>query len=275
MNMMTSTGYTAKIEMITPKDATRYLGRNTENRRVRPYHVDALVRDHLAGQFVFNGDAIRFFDDGTLADGQHRLQMIVKANKPAQMVVVRGLSRDAMKSIDGGMKRTHGDRFGLAGVQNANRVASTISILHILARQQYAAPKLTPTEAFSVLDTHPDIERAVSHCSHVEFGAISIASAIHYIGYYTGRAEEADEFVEVLKTGSGGPGHPVFAAREKIIRARGGVARMHRDGLIAILCAAWAALIDGKSVSRLHTGTFKAKPHVAGWDVSDLTAREK
>lgn len=272
MNMQTPVGYTAKIEIITPDDAKRYLARNTENRTLRPYHVEAMARDHAAGRFAFNGDAIRFFDDGVLADGQHRLQMVVRTAKPLQAVVVRGLDRESMKSIDGGMRRTHGDRLNLAGVANGNRVAATISILNILAKGAYQAKTPTPTEVFDILARHPEIERAVSHCSRVSFGMTNIAAAFHYVGYATGRADLADEMVETIKHGTNGPDSPFFMARERIIKARSGDARMHRDGLIAITCAAWKAATGEKPAKRLNVAPFKSRPSVERWDAAMLYA---
>lgn len=257
-------------QTITPETARQYLELNTSNRSIRPMHVAALVRDMKAGRFMQNGDPIRFFDDGTLADGQHRLTALAKAGMTFPFVIVTGLSREAMQTIDGGMKRTHGDRLAITGAKNAKNISAALSVMAILATGTFRA-KLTAPEMFAALALHQDVEDAAAQTKGTGLGLDSIMAAFLYIGHYTGHGALAADFASVIKTGmSKDQTDPAFVAREKIIRAKSGIARMHRDGLIAILCAAWAAKVDGKPVKRLIVGDFQKAPKIAGWGPKNM-----
>ena len=100
---------TTTIETITPERAQAYLAQNVRNRVINSRSVDALVRDIKAGSFYLTHQGIAFYDDGTLADGQHRLTAIVLAGRPVQMMVTRCLPHDTKIAIDYGEKRRFED----------------------------------------------------------------------------------------------------------------------------------------------------------------------
>jgi hypothetical protein len=78
----------AEFKTVTPSMAEYYLGKNTANRRVSERRVRIYERDLLNGNFGTTHQGIAFYNDGSLADGQHRLLAIVKANLPAKLLVV-------------------------------------------------------------------------------------------------------------------------------------------------------------------------------------------
>jgi len=255
---------------VTPATAARILEKNTRNRTIRPFHVAAMARDMKAGRFIQNGDPIRFFEDGTLADGQHRLTALIRAQVSLPFVMVHDLPLEAMQTIDGGMKRTHGDRLALTGAQNAKTISAALSVMAILAQGTYRA-KLTAPEVFAAFAMHPDVEAAAMQCKNTGLGLDSIMTAFVYIGHVIGKGDEIDAFAQTIKTGVGsGQRDPAFVTREKIIKARSGIARMHRDGLIAILCAGWAAASEGREVSRIVPGRFTKAPQIDGWSKDNM-----
>ncbi|KAF7277615.1 hypothetical protein GWI33_002970, partial [Rhynchophorus ferrugineus] len=81
----------AQVETITPDLARQYLAFNTHNRNVRSYRVKGYAADMRDGRWTLNGEAIKFSADGTLLDGQHRLQAVIEADVAVQMLVVRGV----------------------------------------------------------------------------------------------------------------------------------------------------------------------------------------
>lgn len=111
-----------KIETISPRQAERWLAdNNTGNRNIRQTHVDYLANEMLAGRWHQTGQGIAFFEDGTLADGQHRLAAIVQSGVSVPLVVTRGLKKEAMPAIDVGAKRNLADYLYLHhGVRDAN-----------------------------------------------------------------------------------------------------------------------------------------------------------
>ena len=73
----------ARIELITPKIAEQYLAKNSNNySRLYKATVDQYAYEMLNGEWIFNGEAIKFNKSGKLVDGQHRLSAIVKSDVP-------------------------------------------------------------------------------------------------------------------------------------------------------------------------------------------------
>lgn len=95
---------------VTPELAAKWLNQNTNNRRIRRAFVDELVKKIQNNQWVENTpDHIAFYDDGTLANGQHRLTAIAEAGVPVYTKIEYNIPRDAAICIDAGKKRTFSD----------------------------------------------------------------------------------------------------------------------------------------------------------------------
>lgn len=95
----------SSVETITPEVAKKYLERNVNNRNVSKDRVAIYARDILAGNWTA-GSSIGFFENGDLADGQHRLLAVVTANVPAVFVVVRNLPCESKLNHNSGMSQT-------------------------------------------------------------------------------------------------------------------------------------------------------------------------
>lgn len=112
--------------MITPKMAAKWLEKNTRNRRLNSTNLRKLIRVINGGQWLNDGNPIRFSIDGTILDGQHRLQAIVSTGVACESDVREGLPKKAQESIDTGKPRSPGDHLHIHGVKNANRVAAFV-----------------------------------------------------------------------------------------------------------------------------------------------------
>jgi hypothetical protein len=112
-----------EIKIITPEFAERLLERNTSNRNLRRDHVNTLARDMSEGAWRLNNDAICIANDGTLLNGQHRLNAIIKAGKPIKMLVAEGFSPETYKVLDGGAKRSVADQLNIT-----NELAATLKL---------------------------------------------------------------------------------------------------------------------------------------------------
>lgn len=153
--MQTSGGQTitAAIETITPETAKHYLTRQARNRPVKKGHVARLAADMKAGRWDMTGEAIKF-NGSTLIDGQHRLVACVESDCAFTTLVVRGLSTDAAKVMDIGVKRGVSDAirmFGTNQVPNTVTVAACARIIMSLRLRPD-----TPTAAYSMV-THAEI----------------------------------------------------------------------------------------------------------------------
>ena len=117
----------ANFKTITPDIAKLYLQKNTKNRTVTKSRVDAYCEEMKSGNWVCNGDTIRFDINGNLINGQHRLLAIIKSDKPIDILVVEGLPLEAFTTIDTGKMRNAKDVFNIEGVQNSVRISSGIN----------------------------------------------------------------------------------------------------------------------------------------------------
>lgn len=102
----------AEVKTVTPEMAKEYLKLNTSNRTLRTSKVRAYARDMLNGTWQLTGQGITISKDGVLLDGQHRLEAIVLANKPIDMLVVTEADNTYM--YDCGLKRSYGDHLKIA-----------------------------------------------------------------------------------------------------------------------------------------------------------------
>ena len=96
--------FNAIVEEITPEVATQYLAMSKGNRKLSTGAVNSYARDMKSGAYDLTHQGIAFFDDGSLADGHHRLEAIKKSGVTVQMLVVRGVARS--KNIDRTRPRT-------------------------------------------------------------------------------------------------------------------------------------------------------------------------
>ena len=113
------------LRNFTPEEAAYVIKNlNTSNRYISPNHVEMLARDMKSGKWRDNGDPVRFMTDGSLGDGQHRLAACARANVPITVLVVSGLTKEDMLTVDRGRIRSIGDMLAIAhGVRNGRHVA--------------------------------------------------------------------------------------------------------------------------------------------------------
>lgn len=104
-----------KIVNVTPEMAARWLKCNTSNRNLRRTQVAHFAHDMENGTWEDTHQGIAFYDDGTLADGQHRLHAVVKSGKTIKFHVTNGLPKTAGLVIDQSVRRMAHDAIRIAG----------------------------------------------------------------------------------------------------------------------------------------------------------------
>jgi len=105
-----------EIVNITPKQAKAWLDGNNQNNR--PMRIEAarkFARDMKAGNWSLTHQGIAFYDDGTIADGQHRLMGVVLAEKPVKFLVTKNLPKTSSAAIDQNVPRQAHDSIMIAG----------------------------------------------------------------------------------------------------------------------------------------------------------------
>lgn len=152
---------TTKVELITPKKAEEYLGKNVSNRVVRSSVVEKFMKIIKEGNFHTTHQGIAFDVDGNLSDGQHRLMAIVAGGISVNMQVTHGLARDAFSSIDIGEKRTVADAL-FRGEKMGSKITEVCTCALRLTRHK----QITQFEVMKVLEKHQDtITELIEWCS--------------------------------------------------------------------------------------------------------------
>lgn len=120
---------TTKVVNVSPVMAKNWLDKfNTRNRNLRDNAIKNFAEDMKSGRWTLTHQGIAFYDDGVLADGQHRLLAVVKANVEVPFIVTHGLPKEAGAVLDQHSKRQAHDAIAISGLAkgvNQNIVAIT------------------------------------------------------------------------------------------------------------------------------------------------------
>jgi hypothetical protein len=133
-----------QVQMVTPEIAKGYLINNTDNRNKRGWWVNGLANMIKRGEWIPTHQGVAFSESGKLLDGQHRLEAIIEANIPVEMIVTFGVRDDAYKVLDNGIKRTMADLTGMS--------QKTAEVCRVLARLVYGGD--TINSADQILDIY-------------------------------------------------------------------------------------------------------------------------
>ena len=125
---------TSKIEKITPEIAAKMLLKNINNRPITQSRVMEYAREMRIKNFHFTGEAIKFDGDGNLLDGQHRLLAVEESKETVEMLVIRGLDKEAFKYMDTGRTRQAQDVLAIEGIKNAPKIAAMVKFILIFTR---------------------------------------------------------------------------------------------------------------------------------------------
>lgn len=115
----------SRQETITPEIAARYLEKNVLNRTIQQKTIKNYARDMINGKWELNEQGIGFYENGNLADGQHRFNAIIEAGVPVEMYVTYNIPNSS--SIhDRGRGRTLPNILGMNGFSTS--IASNVLV---------------------------------------------------------------------------------------------------------------------------------------------------
>lgn len=170
--------------LITPELASALLLHNKNNRNLRPMLVRQYAEDMRQGNFHMTHQGIAFYENGDLADGQHRLHAIVESGVSVWLQVTIG--EKVTGHIDIGAKRTELDALRICNPAMSWANSRAVAMVNILKsvfpgtgivtltdKQAYLAANRTAFEF--ALDTYRGTVKNL--CS----SAISLAFAMAYM----------------------------------------------------------------------------------------------
>lgn len=258
-----------EIVQVTPEIAEEWLRTNTHNRNLRQHHVAALARDMAAGDWQWNGEAIKFSADNVLLDGQHRLTAIAASGATIPMLVIRNVRRSAQATMDAGSSRTAGDALKLRGESYSAGLAALIRRAILWdrgARSIDAGGRVPPTttQIIHYLDENPELRdqvrqgQALSATIPLPSSLIALAlrilSAVDY--------DDAQHFFARLASDEGHyKGEPIRELRHTLERnakaPNGKYSNSHR---MALIIKAWNKYRNGETVHSIRFAPGGANP---------------
>lgn len=246
-------GRSGRMEVdVTPALALAFLERNVRNRPIAENRVALYARDIEAGAWVSNNQGLAFGADGELYDGQHRLWAVVRAGRPATMLVVTGLPPEARATIDQGRSRSVGDALRIFdGEVNGRRIVAWLRAIQELEDSRLTS--ISHAEAKRQLERHRAgvawfLERGPRARPYYR---TPIAAALIYVHRVAAPAVEA--FTRGYVDGADLPaGSPVLALRSYAAERMRAAGRERVASLRALACV--LAYQRGERVDRPAAG---------------------
>lgn len=252
------TDRTGEILRVSPSIAAKWLERNTENRPLSRVWIADLAGAMERGEWMENGESIKFSAEGRLLDGQHRLHAVIKSGKTIHCRVEYGLPTETFITLDRGKKRNLGDALGMQGVVEHALVAAAVTWVFKIQNDAYTSSRsLTPMQLLEFYENEcQGIEASIPPTRHAQkIARGSIVVALHFM-FARHNRRLADDFMGLLGDGANmEKGHPVLVLRERLFADKLAKASLPSTEIIALFINAWNAFATNRTL-RVLKGTY-------------------
>lgn len=189
------------IELITPEIAKAFLLKNTANRSLRPIAVSEYAAEMKTGGWVLGCDAIGFDRNGTLINGQHRLNALIKSGLSAEFIVARNLPDKSIDALDIGKRRMLHERLTIAGNKLNARQTNICSLLITPWSSNYFVRVKTSIQREMLVAVHKEYKEAIEQASSMvsKINGCELAAAV-YLASHASYSEVRD-FLNLVTTG--------------------------------------------------------------------------
>ncbi len=267
----------AAWEEITPDVAKQYLEHNDRNRDLDKTNASLIGSDMDSGAWNDQNPAAVVFDEnGSLANGQHRLIGIVHTGRTVTMLVVRGVSRDVYLTMDSGKSRSFTNTLQHEGFTNYATLSTMVKGCY--AYKRYGSlSKIDKRSSNSALMTFLKQDeahlvsltawsRAMSDNKQglsVDLSAKRVGLLRYALENHGATEDDIEAFFSALAGRTDAP-QPVRMLRKRLqqIRNAGASKRssISAEYVFAVCIKAWNAYIRGEEVNRLGWKPGGAKP---------------
>jgi hypothetical protein len=219
---------------LTPSAAKNLLERNIHNRKISEKVVQKYTAEIKAGEWRLTPGGIGFDDHGTLVDGQHRLQAIVRANQSVPMLITLGLPTAGQEKVDRHRRRTLFDALYLAGFATKRQ---EVEIATCLTRRLMRSDSgVIPSDSLvkQTLDCHLEHIRSVISLMKGDNKSRRGLSQASFLAaavlYHEIDAEKCADFLQGVRTGAMlTQDHPAMRLR-KLLLGETSMTSMPRGG---------------------------------------------
>ncbi len=246
--------------IVTPEQASIWLGLNTGNRRVRKALVNYIASQIASGEWQEDHpQPIVFSDAGRLIDGQHRLHAIVQAKTTVTVPVVCGVPDKIRSYLDTGISRTLEDRVEFVSDINQNAcISQMLSALAAFRSKRWGhGNKLSPETAIEMFTLHKDALIWVAenyNRKQVATNRVFVRAAL--MEFYEHDSEKCVEFADSLQQPDG-PIQQARMLRDFLLRnsALAG-SGAHRRDMFLKCTACMVAYMEGRPVKQIRAGDW-------------------
>src|SRR5262245_24406167 len=120
----------AQWTLIRPDTAAEMMKRNKRKRPLNSKRINHLARDMREGRWKPTGETIQFFEDQSLADGQHRLQACIRSGVSFWSWVITGVPLPSRSAVDIGTSRTGADILAIDKEKYVAALSAGLSLLY-------------------------------------------------------------------------------------------------------------------------------------------------
>tara|TARA_R110000751_G_scaffold49596_5_gene110349 strand:+ start:6676 stop:7467 length:792 start_codon:yes stop_codon:yes gene_type:complete len=246
-----------EIREITPSIAEEMLKKNINNRKLSPKHISFLSQEMKAGNWLFDGQPLRFDGFGRVLDGQHRLNAIIASETKQKFLIVSGLTEETFKVMDTGKNRNAADAFSILGAAYASDLAAVSRfIIGFKAgnNSEKHGHKTSNTFLIEWYNENKIIDEMLVEASklHYESGKIITRKLIcSFLFLFSEKhTEQGKAFMYKLCTGLGIElNNPIYVLRKKLIADKNSVLKMTSTYRNAIIIKCWNLYRENKTVT--------------------------
>lgn len=260
-----------RLVFIDPAMAADALTRNPNNRNQSPALIRKYDAKMRAMRWHITNQGIGFFDDGTLADGQHRLQAIVQSSIGQEIVVVVGISKDAAMAIDDLRPRSEADRLMISGFGD-DQLKARIAVVRCISEMTRSSDShnaLLTEDIAEIIDAYSKelnfvirlTPKVIKGLSHSCFRGAIFSAVVN-----GANRDSIERFLNIVQTGSDAMKHEAAAIRlrDYLLTANTGGARNDRKQIFLRSQRALKAFLDGHGITKLYA------PEIPIWECKFL-----
>lgn len=249
-------GMILTVELVTASIASKWLGSNTANRRIRRYVVAQYARAQRDGDWLPKPVAICFDEEGRLGNGQHTLLAIVESGAPQLLLIARNVPRKSIAVMDVGLRRSVSDVAHFVGTDFSNRKSALARAVRFGIQDKESRSFDELLNAY--LEFKDEIEWACESTSSKSAGMNSAVLSVLVRATYHAPKEQLNRFIEILNTGlSNGPAEmAAIRLRDYCRSLKGTWSGAAKQETYRKAEAALAAFLEGKPMQKVY-GTTK------------------
>lgn len=231
-----------------------------DNRVLKRTVVEQFKRDMVSGAWRMTGEAIKFDKTGTLSDGQHRLEALVRAakEKPGmviKMMVITGLEPEVREVMDQGSRRTAGDVLSMEGASYGPLSAAVIRQCLLVERGDVLSGgnAVSTSEILAWKNAHPEIVDFIRDTANAATKFPASASVLLAAVWMMREVDATDamDFFEGLTQGTGlGNGDPRLVLYRRFAEMRFQQITARKPDVMGFAIQAWNAYREKRTVMK-------------------------